>query len=260
MTSEPAVGGHQVHTKTQIALRSLSHLGGLKPSQLSDFHDPAARAFFHDLTGEIRFAFFERAGVRAVITHLAVETTTARLQPDEPVTVIFRMAVGVVEGSAPERPERPRLGATTTMEVFHDDACIVRWDDHARWVRLEDGVPRPVETLPPEFEPAWVGTLPRAPRPPKLEGWGPVTTFTWGPRDTDLNEHVFFLSYLERVEDAFAERRSSHEPPQRCEMWFRSPAFLGERMQVLEAAHGQGRYACLQRTEDMVPCAYAHLT
>lgn len=240
-----------VSTQHEIIYENLTQDGGIKPTSLVQPLRAAGAQWWATHTGLDWASYCNDRNLRPLVTYLATETPAKGLASGSSVHANLTIAMGRIPG---RKPGTYRYGGLDRLElVTEDHQLVASWVCLWFWLSIQDGALPGFLTDPPDDLPARQADLPSVPLAPRLTNSQERERFKWTARETDLNNHVFFLSYLDRGENALAN--IGCPAPAICEAWYSRPAFLGETMVVdAEKSDPPGQLLRIGRTPEDV-CA-----
>lgn len=210
----------------RTAWAHLSQGGMLKPTALWDLTASTLNEFWPAATGGSGNDFLAGTGVRTLLLQVAIERA-ARAVPDEhDLLVEVDTTLGRLPGPT------PRFGGLDQMRLRdpRDGGVVASWHGWWLWFRTdEDGAISLLDQPAPGVIVDQDDVLAGAARPPGLERPEPGAEFRWTARETDTNDHVFSLAYLERAENALADHGLDTTALHHWRVWFLRPSFLGEQ-------------------------------
>lgn len=183
-----------------------------------------------------RGAYTARTGLAPISTFIAVARSPHQLHIDDEVELRIAGDYGFVPGSG-DTPAR--YGGQDRIELTAAGTTVASWTQHWLWhhVRSGDLLHEPAPEIGTSQDQEIAKPPPR-PRPhaPSIE-----ERFRWTPRETDLNQHINVLGYLERAENVLANADDlGTEDAASVQLWFRRPAFLGDLMTARAEREGEG--------------------
>jgi hypothetical protein len=198
----------------------------LKPSHMMRLFDAAAQHWWTTVTGAARHEFCERAGVRIFMNQLGISTSDVPVTPGDQVSVRMDSITGA-EASG------KRYGGDDLVTVTAADGReLARWTGRWWWLNWGDSGPTGFASAPPAGVSASIHDLPAPLVPPPPSDVAHRGSFTWSLRDTDVNNHVYFLAYLERGENALAEYGAAADTIRSVECFYLRPCVAGQPMNV----------------------------
>lgn len=199
----------------------------LKPSHMMRLFDAAAQHWWTTVTGMGRHEFCERAGVRVFMSQLGIAIADGPVLPGDQVTVRMDSIAGADAGGR-------RYGGDDLVTVTAADGReLARWTGRWWWLNWGDGGPQGFTAAPPAGLSVVMTDLPVPPAPPRPSVGAPSSSFTWSARDTDVNDHVYFLAYRERAENALAEFGAATARVRAIECFYRRPCVAGQAMHAV---------------------------
>lgn len=191
-------------------------------------------------------------GLSPITTYLEVTREPHQLHVDQRLEIQFANEYGFVPG---RDDASPRYGGRDRIEITDEHGTIVaRWRQHWLWHRVETGelVHTPAPGVPVGQEQLLDGPPPR----PGLDQPVDRRPFRWTTRETDVNQHINVLGYLERAENALADA-DGLDPDRATDvrLWFRRPAFLADAMVADTGRHQDVLLVELRRTDPEELCA-----
>ena len=247
----------------RTAFAHLSQGSLLKPTAVWDLMSAALNEFWPLATGGSGNDFLARTDVRTLLMQVALERSREPVPDEHDLTVDFATTLGALPG---DQARPPRYGGIDRV-VLRDPArppgqdVVARWTAHWLWFRAADDggmtllhQPAPGVIVDQDDE------LEAPPRPPVAEGAAAGLPFRWTARETDTNDHVFSLSYLERAENALADAGVDTAALHGWRVWYQRPSFLREQMSpAVEAGNGEWTVALRNVARDAV-CAVVRAT
>lgn len=226
MSLDAPAADQEIAWTTEVSFETLHQHRLFKPTHVYRYADIPATQWWHKAIGLTHSAYYHKYRLGAVLTYLAVDVFDVALMPQDPITVRFKTLLGRY-AFAPEKP--PRYGGLDALAlVTADGREAARLTSFWLWFRTpEEGKPGTIAEPPPLFPhsdrlfdahsqaPAFAGT--------------PAGEFCWTRRETDLNQHVNSLSFLERAENALTDAGVNVPPTGRFEIWYQKPGFAGQR-------------------------------
>lgn len=222
----------------------------LKPTYLLPVLRAAGDAWWNRYPGQDWDEYCRREMLRPLVTHLRVSTPETELDQGEPIEANLSIGMGARAGR-----EGHRYGGRDEMVVRARGEVVATWSCDWLWLDFGGGDLPTFLSDPPRGLAVDLTELERPGRRPTVDG-GQESAFRWTRRETDLNNHVFFLAYLERAENAVTEADSGFEARE-WEMWYSLPSFAGERMllRLTEPDPVAGRLGSMQAAGDDRLCA-----
>lgn len=226
MSLDAVASDHEIVWKTEVAFETLHQHRLFKPTHVYRYADIPGTQWWHNAIGLTHSEYFKRHRLGAVLTWLAVDVNDVALMPQDPITVRFKTLLGRY-ASVPEKPAR--YGAVDELALVADDGRVAaRLSSYWLWFRTPvEGKPGTIAEPPPLFQHADRLFAPH-PQAAAFEG-APAGEFRWTRRETDLNQHVNSLSFLERAENALTDIGVTVAPTGRFEIWYQKPGFAGQR-------------------------------
>jgi hypothetical protein len=176
-------------------------------------------------TGRTRTDFFSDDAWSPVTQYLEVAATGLPAYVDNQTVLRYRSSLGFMAGPS----ERYGVVDSVDVELANGDA-LATCRHHWMWFHRQRAViaiePVPGVIVDQDTE------LPRPPRRPETSDAEPLSTFRWTVRESDINRHVNVGAYVERAENAAADAEVDTAALRRAAMWFRRPAFSGDRMEA----------------------------
>lgn len=234
--------------RAHIPFEALTQAGALKETCLPQLLRTAGTRWWHEHLGRDWDAYLAEESVRPLVAYLRISCAATSLGAGTEAN----LAIEVAHGHIPDwRGNGARFGGFDRLQVTVDGhaAPVATWVCLWYWLAFEPGtVPTFVESPPPGL----LRQDPQLPRvPPRPDGGSaePVAELTWTPRESDLNEHVFFMSYLERGQNALADAGlpATYET---TEIWYGQPAFSGQHMAVAVDQRDAGSVVVVIRRAD----------
>lgn len=216
----------------RTAFGDLSQGNLLKPTALWGLMAPVINEFWPNATGRPGNDFLAATDCRTLLMHLVIERRAVPV-PDE-----HDVVVEIVTPLGAQRPggRAPRYGGIDQVRFIDPerpagDQVVATWKGWWLWFRAgEHGSMRLLDQPAPGVALEQDDTLEEPERPPRLDAAEPGSRFRWTSRETDTNDHVFSLSFVERAENALADRGVDTGQVHRWQTWWLRPAFLGEAM------------------------------
>lgn len=226
MSLDAAATDHEIHWKTEVSFETLHQHRLFKPTHVYRYADIPTTQWWHQSIGLTHSEYYRRHRLGAVLTYLAVEIHDVALMPQDPITVRMKTHLGRY-ASAPEKP--PRYGGIDELALVSDDGrAAASLTSYWLWFRTPlEGKPGTIAEPPPLFQPSDRLFEPHT-QAPAFEG-APAGEFRWTRRETDLNQHVNSLSFLERAENALTDAGATVSPTGRFEIWYQKPGFADQR-------------------------------
>lgn len=235
----------QMRGTARTAWGHLSQGGLLKPTVVWDLASPTLNEFWPTATGDSGNAYLDTTGVRTLLLQVAVERVTRPVPDEHDLLVEVDTTLGALPG------DTPRYGGFDRIRLRDPDgdAVVASWTGWWLWFRAgEHGALSLLHEPAPGVIVDQDDVLPEAVRPPRSAQPAVGTRFRWTARETDTNDHVFSLAYLERAENALADQGVDTSTLHRWHVWFQRPSFLGEAM-ACEIEHTtDGRLVALRNT------------
>lgn len=233
----------------RTAFAHLSQGSLLKPTALWDLMSASLNEFWPLATGGSGNDFLARTDVRTLLMQVAIERTREPVPDEHDLVVDFATTLGALPGGD-TRP--PRYGGIDRV-VLRDpgrpdgDDVVARWTAHWLWFHaLDDGGLTLLHEPAPGVIVAQDSALEEPERPPRPGGAVPGLPFRWTARETDTNDHVFSLSYVERAENALADAGVDTAALHGWRAWYQRPSFLREQMSP-EVEQGEGEWTVVLR-------------
>lgn len=226
----------------------------LKETFLPQLLRTAGTRWWQQHVGRDWDAYLVEEGVRPLVAYLGVSCAATPLHGGTEADLCIEVAHGHIPD---RRGDGARFGGFDRLEVTLDGhaAPIATWTCLWYWLTFTPGaVPAFVGAPPPGLLPR-DPQLPQAPVRPDDSAAEPVAEFTWTARESDLNEHVFFMAYLERGQNALADAglRGAYGT---TEVWYGQPAFAGQRMAVAVDRQDPGSaVVAIRRADTGTSCA-----
>lgn len=242
----------------RTAFVHLSQGGLLKPTGLWDLLSPTMNEFWPAAVGATGADYLDATGVRSVLMQLSAERAPHPVPDDHDLSIGIATTLGALPGSG-GRP--PRYGGLDRVEVrdlgVQDGPVHARWSAWWLWFTAgEHGAIHPLHEPAPKVVVDQDDVL-DAPLPvPRIEGGVAASRFRWTSRETDMNDHVFFLSYPQRAENALADAGLDTGALHRWHVWFVRPSFLHEAMTAEVAPDADGWMVALRNDERGEVAAY----
>lgn len=226
MSPEAPATQNEIIWTTEVAFETLHQHRLFKPTHVYRYADIPTTQWWHACIGMSHSAYYGKYRLGAVLTYLAVDIFDVAMMPQDPVTVRFKTSLGRY-AFAPEKP--PRYGGIDDLRLVSGDGReAARVTSYWLWFRTPvEGKPGTIAEPPPLFAPADRLFDPHS-QAPAFAGT-PAGEFRWTRRETDLNQHVNSLSFLERAENALADAGVTPAPTGRFEIWYQKPGFVGQR-------------------------------
>jgi hypothetical protein len=137
-------------------------------------------------------------------------------------------------GHLPGAPDR--YGGVDAIEWSVDGEPVVTCRHH--WLWFSPAKNALLDDPAPGFSIDQSTSLDEPPAIPTLDGAREVGTFRWTLRESDINEHVNAVAYVERAENAAADAEADGRALRRAGIWFRRPSFTGDRSAALALSSG----------------------
>lgn len=176
-------------------------------------------------TGRSRTDFFSDGTWSPVTQYLEVAATGRPAYVDNQTVVRYRSSLGFMAGPS----TRYAAVDSVDIELANGEAlatCQHYWMWFHRQQQLIATEPVPGVIVEQDTE------LPRPPRRPETSDARQISTFRWTVRESDINRHVNVGAYVERAENAAADADVDTAVLRRAAMWFRRPAFSGDRTEA----------------------------
>lgn len=224
-----------IRTTAEVSFETLHQRRLVKPTHVYRYADAPGTQWWRRAVGMTHSDYYRRYRLGAVLTYLAVDVFDVPLMPQDAITVEYDGPLGRYVYS-PDKPAR--YGGLDHLALIAEDGReAARLRSYWLWFRTpEQGRPGTIAEPPPLFPPRDEVFDPH-PAAPAVTGTL-ATRFRWTRRETDLNQHVNSLSFLERAENAVAEAGLAVSPTGRWEIWYAKPGFEGRQVDayVAEAA------------------------
>lgn len=247
------MGEVAVTGSARLGFSDISQHGELKPTAVFRLLSGALDHWWEKATGLPGPDFLEETGLRNAMVQLDIAVAPVTVHDEQEVVLDFSCTLGAMpgrEGRPPRFGGRDLLAVRPAGDPTADPVAV--WTAWWVWFRPgEDGrlrlVNEPAELLRTDQDDI-IGDAEPTPEPVEPR---PSSAFRWTARETDMNDHVFFLSYLERAQNTLADLGLEEASLRRWHVWFQRPAFLGEYMvprvgqapggEPLVALHNQAR-------------------
>lgn len=234
----------------RTAFAHLSQGGLLKPTGLLDLLSPTMNDFWPAAVGSTGADYLAATGVRSLLMQLSIERAAHAVADDHDLAL--RMVTTL--GHQPAAAGKPaRYGGVDRVEVRSADGpdgpVHATWTAWWLWFTLgAAGIQLLHEPAPGVLVDQ--DDMLDAPLPvPRLDGGDVASRFRWSSRETDMNNHVFFLSYPQRAENALADAGIDTSALHRWHAWFVRPSFLHEAMTAVVAPDADGWMVALRNDE-----------
>jgi hypothetical protein len=200
---------------------AITQRGTVKPTHVLQMFEDVAAGWWRDVAGTDRWSYFARHEVRVLVRYVAVHTPAVRVTPGTPLGAELAVVLG------PD-PRHGRYGGHDELTVrAPDDTVVARWTSQWYWLDWRtDGAPTPRNQPPPDL-PVPPTPLPQLPARPRGGDSTVLSEFIFTERETDLNNHVFFVAYLERGENTLADAGVTTGQFDTCRCWYLRPAQAG---------------------------------
>lgn len=226
MSLDAVATDHEIVWKTEVAFETLHQHRLLKPTHVYRYADIPTTQWWRKAIGLTHAQYYHQYRLGAVLTYLAVDIRDVALMPQDPISVRFRTLLGRY-ASAPEKP--PRYGGIDELALVAEDGReAARITSYWLWFRTPvEGKPGTIAEPPPLFQGS-DRMFPPHTQAAAFDG-APAGEFRWSRRETDLNQHVNSLAFVERAENALADAGVAVAPVGRFEIWYQKPGFAGQR-------------------------------
>jgi hypothetical protein len=171
--------------------------------------------------GKTRAEYFTETGWQPITTYLEVTGTGRKAHIDDALTGTFDCTVGHLTGAT------DRYGGVDSIEWSVDGEPLVTCRHH--WLWFSPATNSLLDHPAPDFAIDQSEELAEPPVPPSLDGAREVSSFRWTLRESDINQHVNAVAYIERAENAVADADAEDQELRQAGIWFRRPSFTGER-------------------------------
>lgn len=215
-----------------VGFGDINQAGLLKPTAVFRLMTGALDHWWPAATGLPGPEFLEKTELRSAMVQLEIVRSTVRVPDEQELVLDFACDLGAAH---PGSGKPPRYGGRDRLALRPADEpgapAVATWTAWWLWFRQGDGgrlrlLDEPAPGLLAEQDDRFDDMEPA----PAVDAGEDASTFRWTSRETDLNEHVFFMSYVERGENALADAGVDTGTLHRWRTWFLRPAFLGERM------------------------------
>lgn len=198
-----------------------------------------------------RGAYTARTGLAPIVTSLKLARAPHQLHIDQKMNLRIAGDYGFFPGAG-DAPAR--FGGRDRIELTTEGATVVSMGQHWLWHHVRSGdllhEPAPGVATSQDQELAKPPARPRL-LDPSVEG-----QFRWTPRETDLNQHINVLGYLERAENVLANADGlDPETAASVRLWFRRPSFLDDLMTARAGTEGDAMIVELQQASSGNLCA-----
>jgi hypothetical protein len=242
--SEPRYPSDQpFELRAEVSFESLHQHLYLKPSFIYRYADGVGTAWWKALVGRTHSEYFAEAHLGAVLTFLRIDIRPTPLMPQDELAIRFTTRLGRY-AFLPGKP--PRYGGIDDIWLS-DKAGQEAAHLQAYWLWFHHnpaGKPGTIAAPPPLFPPV-ERDLPPHPQAPEAHG-APAATFRWTRRETDLNQHVNSIAFIERAENALADAQVATPAAGRTEVWYLKPGFAGDEAEALVEPRADGVYVTLR--------------
>ena len=231
---------------TRTAWAHLSQGGLLKPTAMWDLTASTLNQFWPTTTGASGNDYVARTGMRTLLLQVALERAPRPVPDEHDLSVEVDTTLGALPGAMPRYGGLDRM----LLRTPGDGGVVATWTGWWLWFRQdEDGGVSLLHEPAPGLIVDQTDELQEAVRPPRLERATVGTRFRWTARETDTNDHVFSLAYLERAENALADEGVDTSGLHRWHAWFMRPSFLGETTVCETETHEGGWLVALRNVE-----------
>lgn len=241
------MGTVQWEGAARTAFAHLSQGGLLKPTGLLDLLSPTMNDFWPAAVGSTGADYLEATEVRSLLMQLSIERAAHPVADDHDLALDMVTTLGYMPGSG---GKPPRYGGVDRVQVRSADdingPVHATWTAWWLWFRIG---PRGIEVLHDPAPKVLVDQDDALDPPlpvPRMDTADVASRFRWSSRETDMNNHVFFLSYPQRAENALADAGIDTSALHRWRAWFVRPSFLHEAMTAEVARDGDGWMVALR--------------
>jgi hypothetical protein len=227
---------HPVRARVEAAFETLTQHAFLKSTEIYRYGDTPMHTWWLDAVGMSFSRFYERHFIGAVLTYLRIAVYPVRVMPQDELSVSFQTLLGK---SVPHDGKPSRYGGRDIVGVAGaDGALAAELTGHWFWFAQPPGKkPGTLKEPPPLFPPVERLLEPDPPAP--VVAGAPANAFVWTRRESDLNQHVTSLAFVERAENALADAGIKLPKTGVVEVWYQKPAFSGGRTEAfVEEAEG----------------------
>lgn len=180
--------------------------------------------FSLEVAGLGRHEFFTTYAMAPVSTFIGVEIADADAFLDDDVTITVDNRIGYHLGSKRRYGGIQEFAITKTGTLVASLRHYWVWFSFTTLTTFSEPAPGAKPGISQDEE------LAPMPAPPDLAAAAPAGSFRWTMRDTDLNQHVQSLAWIERAENVAADALGRAESYRKAGIWFRQPALAGEEM------------------------------
>lgn len=190
-----------------------------------------------------------RTGLNPITTFIDLARVPHQLHVDQEVD----LRIAGDYGYYPGRDDAPaRFGGQDRIELTADGTVVASWGQRWLWHNVRSGEllhePAPEIATPQDQE------LARPPARPRLHDPSVEEEFHWTPRETDLNQHINVLGYLERAENVLANGDELDRAAS-VRLWFRQPSFLDDLMTARAGREDDAMIVELEQADSGNLCA-----
>jgi hypothetical protein len=183
--------------------------------------------------GKTRSEYFTETGWQPVTSYLEITATGRKAHIDDAVVGTYVSTLGHLTA------ESDRYGGVDAIEWSVEGEPIVTCRHHWLWFSPAKNslLDHPAEGFTVDQS----EKLDLTPAPPSMDGAEEVDAFRWSLRESDINQHVNAVAYIERAENAVAEAEADRSTGsgqgaselRRAGIWFQRPSFTGDRAMAL---------------------------
>jgi len=239
-----------------VPFEDVAQDGTVKPTAEGTYLDVGNEVIDLRMRGGMGSADFVKAhGVRQLGVWCASQPGPGNARPLQTHSLYTKRGLGWFTWRDGSR----RHGSWEIHELMDRDGVLVaRWDHKWLWFQLDDsGAMRFLDEPAPGIDEDQDIELPPINPRPTLAAPREAASFAWTMRETDLNQHVFYRSYLARTENVLAEAGIDVSALSHRQTWYLTSALLTDRMVGLVEEHDDHVLVSLGREHDGTVCTYA---
>lgn len=233
--------------RAEVSFESLHQHLFLKPSFIYRYADGVGTEWWKSLVGRTHSEYFAEAHLGAVLTYLRVDILPTPLMPQDEVKIRFTTRLGRY-AYMPGKPAR--YGGIDEITILdRQGRAAAHLEAYWLWFHHSPtGKPGTIAEPPPLFPPVDRELAPHA-APPAAAG-KPGARFRWARRETDLNQHVNSIAFIERAENVLADAQVETPEAGRTEVWYMKPGFAGAETESLIDAQARSVVVTLKTAQN----------